>query len=285
MIQPKPFIKWAGGKSKLIPQFDHLITPKIRSYHEPFLGGGSMFFHLHDRIEGRAFLCDINESLITTYRQVRSNPMALIAALDEMRSQHSPEFYYECRARFNEDNLDSLETAALFIYLNKAGYNGLYRENSKGEFNVPVGKQKHLQFYDRPNLMASAEALAVKYVTLLNQRFEAWAAIASRVITKGDFVYLDPPYHAPSSEFDKYNRRGFSESDQIKVRDAALDLSSKGAIVMVSNSDTEFIRTLYDDRFHVHEIYRSGNISSKGNNRQPVKELLMVAVDNGYRWQ
>ena len=269
MQKAKPFIKWAGGKSKLITQFLPHIPSEIKgTYHEPFLGGGAMFFHLQPQ---KAVLSDINPKLVNTYIQVRDNVSDIIDLLKEHQSNHSQQYYYKIRDRYNSPT-NSIESAAQFIYLNKTGFNGLHRENKSGGFNVPIGRSKTPWIVDEDGLKAASQALHN-------------AEIVCRGIKDfpdelgmGDFVYLDPPYQSVSktSNFTSYCKDGFTEKDQEYLQELFHSLSMGGIAVALSNSDCEYIRKLYNGST-IHDIQASRCINSKGDKRGNVGEVLITA--------
>jgi DNA adenine methylase len=265
----RPFLKWAGGKGQLIEQYlDYLPHPTtFTTYHEPFLGGGAIFFHLAPQ---RAILADVNPELVNVYQCVKTNAAGLIRKLERHQSQHSPDYYYEVRSQPVKTNLDR---AARLIYLNKTCFNGLYRENSKGQFNVPIGRYKNPRICDPENL--NAVAIALKSVAIASASFEA---VLEQATGAADFVYFDPPYYPISntSKFTAYNRCSFTEADQVRLRDVALELANRGVKVMLSNSDCPFIRDLYSD-FNVYTIYASRSINANAQKRSKITEVLATS--------
>lgn len=270
-----PFLKWVGGKSRLIQQYQkHLPKVQdIKTYYEPFLGGGSLFFHLQPK---SAILSDINQDLIETYCSVRDNLEQLIDLLQIHQNKHNNDnsknhdYYYQVRSHTYKT---PIERAARLIYLNKTCFNGLYRVNSKGEFNVPVGKYKNPKICN-PDLLSSASA-ALKSAKIEVRRFEE---ILDHAKSSDDFVYFDPPYHPlnNTSYFTAYSADAFNEDDQIRLRDIFAELASRGVKVMLSNSDSGFIRELYSD-FNIHEILASRVINSNIKKRGIITELLITS--------
>ena len=262
---PRPFLKWAGGKSRLISQYHRYFPKDFNTYYEPFLGGGAVFFHLQHH---PAVLSDINPELINVYRCVRDQVKNLIALLAEHQRKHNKDYYYWMRSDVGRTKI---EKAARLIYLNKTCFNGLYRENSKGEFNVPIGKYNNPKICD-PDLLYSASA-ALKSAEIKVRSFDKVLKYAK----KDDFVYFDPPYYplSSTSNFTAYNRDFFSKEDQIKLRDVFAELASRGVKVMLSNSDCELIRELYRN-FDIREISASRAINSNGNKRGKIAELLVT---------
>ncbi len=218
-ISPRPFLKWAGGKSKLIEQYTPYFPKDFKTYYEPFLGGGAVFFHLQPK---NAVISDINSELINTYCCVRDHLEQLIPLLEKHQQKHSKEYYYYVRSQFEATELAS---AARLIYLNKTCFNGLYRENSKGLFNVPIGKYKNPKIYNAELLYLVSEALQSAQITV--KPFESILKYANF----NDFVYFDPPYYplSSTSNFTAYNCNSFSEYDQIKLRNIFIQLAKKGS--------------------------------------------------------
>jgi DNA adenine methylase len=267
---PRPFLKWAGGKGRLIQQYIPYFPTYFKTYYEPFLGGGSVFFYLHERQPAKAFLTDINAELITTYLCVRDDVEKLIDLLKEHQLQHSKDYYYRIRTTIESTEL---KKAARLIYLNKTCFNGLYRENSKGEFNVPMGKYKKPNICDFSNLRLASIALQSAEIEI--RSFEKVLNYASN---SEDFVYFDPPYYPVSttSNFTSYSRYAFNENEQYRLRDVFVQLAQRGVKVMLSNSDTSFIRNLYKD-FHIYTILAGRAINSNAKKRGKINELLVTS--------
>ena len=266
-----PFLKWAGGKSQLIQQYLPYFPKKFSKYHEPFLGGGAIFFYLHNhQLTKQVFLSDINLELINTYTCIKENVEAVIKLLAEHQMQHNTPYYYEVRSR---KLVTPFERAARLIYLNKTCFNGLYRENSKGEFNVPIGKYKNPKICN-PDLLRSV-SVALKSTQISVRPFEAVLDYATNT---QDFVYFDPPYYplSPTSNFTAYSRYSFNEDDQIRLRDIFVKLARRGVKVMLSNSDCPFIRKIYQE-FKIHEISASRAINSDANKRGKISEVIVTS--------
>jgi DNA adenine methylase len=268
----RPFLKWAGGKAKLMPQLRPLLPKRYGRYHEPFLGGGAMYFELAPL---RARLADRNQELIVTWSAVQDDPELLIKYLSEFR--YDREEYYRVRA-IDPADLTYAQAAARMIYLNKCGFNGLYRVNSKGKFNVPFGRYDDPVICDAENIRACHQQLlrpaagGARDVQLFTAPFEKVLGIAER----GDFVYFDPPY-VPTSDtarFTAYGSEGFGEADQRRLADVFRELSDDGVLCMLSNSDTPLVRELYAD-YPIREVTRSGNISSNAKGRGRVTEVVV----------
>jgi DNA adenine methylase len=269
-ISPRPFLKWAGGKSKLISQYIPYIPARFDNYYEPFLGGGAVFFYLaSNRANYKAILADINSELINAYCCVRDRVEELILLLAEHQTSHSKDYYYEVR----KQNIGTtLENAARLIYLNKTCFNGLYRENSKGEFNVPIGK------YKNPTI-CNSEVLRSVSSSLQSTRLEVrpFDAVLNYANAE-DFVYFDPPYYplSPTSNFTAYSSYCFNENDQIRLKETFAKLARRGVKVMLSNSDCPFIREVYKE-FNIHEILAPRAINSNAKKRGKITELLITS--------
>lgn len=272
-LQPifsRPFLKWAGGKTKLISQYIPYFPPKFDNYYEPFLGGGAVFFYLISHSTNfTAVLTDINSELVNAYCCVKDRVEELICLLAEHQVRHSKDYYYEMR----KQNLGTpIEKAARLIYLNKTCFNGLYRENSKGEFNVPIGK------YKNPTI-CNPEGLRSVSVSLQSAKLEVrpFDAVLDYANPQ-DFVYFDPPYYplSPTSNFTAYSSYSFNEDDQKELKDTFAFLARRGVKVMLSNSDCPFIRELYK-KFNIHEILAARAINSDAKKRGKISELLITS--------
>lgn len=227
-------------------------------------GGGALFFAIASELVS-ATLSDTNPDLVTTYQVIQQSPAALISALAAHAQQHSPEYYYELRRQ--HDLTEPIAIAARFIYLNKTCYNGLWRVNSKGEFNVPLGRYRNPGIVQAEVIWACHGALAT--TTLRHQGYQAIQPQA------GDWVYCDPPYDRLAAQsFTRYAKHDFSRADQLALRDFVADLSKQGVYVTLSNADTPFIRALYQD-FVVHTVMAPRSVNSKPSQRQAVSEVLI----------
>jgi DNA adenine methylase len=254
----------------LLSQYEPFLPAVIDTYYEPFLGGGAVFFHLAGRMQ-RAVLGDINPELVNVYCCVRDQVEPLIRHLWDHQRLHSPSYYYEVRQR--QDLRSPIERAARLIYLNKTCYNGLYRENSQGHFNVPLGKYKNPAICDPLLLRAASAALQIADI----QTF-SFEALRSRSLCPRDFVYFDPPYHplSPTSSFTSYSRYGFTGKDQTRLAQVFATLAGQGQRIMLSNSDCEFIRGLYPG-FALHPILAARAINSRAGQRGKIAELLITS--------
>lgn len=266
-VHPRPFLKWAGGKTQLLQQYIPYLPEKFSTYYEPFLGGGALFFHLRAR---RSLLMDINPELVNVFCCVRDRVQELIEHLRVHREHHCSDYYYHVRAC---PEGSEIERAARLIYLNKTCFNGLYRENSKGRFNVPIGRYKNPAICDPELLYAASEVL--KTAQIEQNPFESVLDYAS---SSQDFVYFDPPYYpiSPTSRFTAYNRYAFTQADQIRLRETFVKLANRGVKVMLSNSDCPFIRELYQD-FTIHTILATRSINSKATRRGKITEVLVTS--------
>ena len=277
-MKPSPFVKWAGGKARLLSQFDPFFPTGFGRYLEPFVGGGAVFFHLirQGRLAGQqSVLIDSLEELINCYGAIQSRVEELIAALQ----RHEPhkrdkDYFYRVRAWDRAPGYaqrDAIERAARFLFLNRTCYNGLYRVNRRGAFNVPFGRYDNPNICDGQNLRAVSRAL--QEATLLAGDFTRCLETAA----PGDFVYLDPPYDPLSgtANFTSYTSTSFGAQDQRRLADLFRELDRRGCRVMLSNSSTEFIRQLYNG-FEQVEVQAIRAISSKGNARGAIPELLVM---------
>jgi DNA adenine methylase len=262
--QPRPFLKWAGGKGQLLEQFEPLLPPLKGRYFEPFVGGAALFFSLRPE---HAVLSDVNEELVDCYSAVREDIEGVIAALGEHR--YEPDHYYTVRS-IDPATLPLAKRAARTIYLNKTGFNGLYRVNRAGRFNVPIGRYTNPVFCDPANLRACSHAL--RRVELKVRDFGEVLAVAKA----GDFVYFDPPYVplSDTADFTSYVPGGFEYEQQRRLATVFAKLAAKGVYVMLSNSDTRTVRELYSG-FRIDVVFASRNINSNGARRGKVGEVVV----------
>jgi DNA adenine methylase len=275
---PRPILKWVGGKGQLLNEIlvrVEMLPVGFRRYHEPFVGGGAVFFEMARRNmlpRAKACISDNNPRLIAVYQGVQQDVDAVIARLERHKKRHhdgdSKAYYYKVRAQ-QPDNL--IDQAARIIYLNKTGYNGLYRENSKGLFNVPFGRYKNPAICDEANLRAVAEALS-KHAKLAVQSFGAVLGDAE----PGDLVYFDPPYDPVSktASFTSYAQGGFGELEQRELAETYATLAERGVYVLLSNSSTKLIRHLYKD-FNIDTVYATRAVNTRADRRGKVSEVLV----------
>ena len=272
----RPFLKWAGGKTQILSELEKFVPSEFNRYFEPFLGGGTVFFYLITKIvRYSAYLSDINEELITTYKVVKDDVERLIDLLKEHQkgyNKNPSEFYYELR---DSRPPTDVERAARFITLNKTCYNGLYRVNKRGVFNVPIGRYKNPLICDSNNLRDASLSLRDSNVII---ELSDYKQILLENAREGDFVYLDPPYNPASStaNFTFYTNSGFTNTDQKELRDVFIELTDRKCKVLLSNSDTKFIRELYSEfATYFKEVNVLRSINCKGSKRIGHKELII----------
>lgn len=264
---PRPFLKWVGGKSRLIQQYIPYFPKSYKNYYEPFLGGGAIFFYLQP---SAAILTDINAELINTYCCVRDHVEELISLLKEHKIRHDKDYYYSVR---NNSGGTDIEKAARVIYLNKTCFNGLYRVNSQGKFNVPLGRYENPNICSEVLLRTASEALSTSKIKQTD-----FVDVLNYATSSDDFIYFDPPYYPVSetSYFTAYSSDRFAEDQQVQLKDVFGKLAKRGVKVMLSNSDCEFIRNLYSS-FNIHTISASRAINSNAKKRGKITELLVTS--------
>lgn len=268
--EPKPFIKWAGGKRQLLNQLIANLPEDFKNYHEFFLGGGALYFKLWHlgRIK-KAFINDSNKELINAYIIIRDRLSELIEELKQNKKYaNDRSTFYNIRST---EPTDPVEQAARFIYLNKTAFNGLYRVNKSGKFNVPFGRYKNPKILDEDNLIIVSESL--KKAEILCTDFSEIIKYAK----EDDFAYFDPPYYplTPTANFTSYTSNDFTADDQKRLRDTVDTLTEMKVKVMVSNSYTDFIMDLYKN-YQQLEVYASRAISCKAETRGKVSELVLM---------
>jgi DNA adenine methylase len=277
-MKPSPFVKWAGGKGQLLSQFEPYFPATFGQYVEPFVGGGAVFFSLYTqgRLTGKpVVLLDHLEELINCYRVIQGQVEELIAALQEhVPHKRDTQYYYDVRKwdrRPDYARRSEVERAARFVFLNRTCYNGLYRVNRRGQFNVPFGRYRNPTICDADNLRAASRAL--RGVTLLVGDFSRCLDL----VETGDFVYLDPPYHplSDTANFTSYTLESFGEEDQRRLADLFRELDHRGCQVRLSNSYTDLVRQLYDGYEQI-QVRAIRAISSKGSERGAIPELLVT---------
>lgn len=292
----RPFIKWAGGKTQLLGDIKESLPSDFHhkdrvTYVEPFVGGGAVLFWILQEYPNitRAVINDINEELICTYRVIRDDVEGLVTKLAQFQTEYLPldearrkGYYLAKRERFNKKNASDIETAALFIFLNRTCFNGLYRVNSKGLFNVPHGKYSHPKICDEDTLRADSAIL--QKVEILCGDFTRTATYA------GDNVlyYLDPPYRplTETSAFTSYSKDGFDDAEQMRLRDFCAHISEHKSLFVASNSDPrnvdgkdDFFDKLYD-RFSIKRVPASRMINSRGSGRGVISEIMISNIAN-----
>jgi DNA adenine methylase len=273
--KPKPFVKWVGGKRQLLKQFRlmNLYPPerfdiKKGRYFEPFVGGGAVFF---DLLPEKAFLSDMNKELVITYNVIKNDVEALIKSLKKHKTDK--EYFLKIRAQ-NPSALSDLAVASRFIFLNRTCFNGMYRVNSKGGFNVPFGQYKNPLICDEINLRKVSKAL--KGIEIKHQDYKEVLKKAK----KGDFIYFDPPYYPVSktASFTSYTKESFLDKEQIELRDTFLELNERGCFVMLSNSDTPFINEAYSgfNGIRINKVEAGRAINSDASKRGKITEVLIT---------
>lgn len=271
----RPFVKWAGGKTQLLNKIKELLPINYNRYYEPFVGGGALFLYLAPK---EAFINDINKELISAYLCFQNDYLydSLVRELERCENEHSQEFYYRVREIDRLPNFSTLPIsihAARLIYLNKACFNGLYRVNAKGYFNVPSGNKEKVKTFDRDNFIALKKYFSSAKIHISSTDFEEVVGSAQ----KGDFVYFDPPYdvYPNKNGFVDYSKEGFKKEEQERLAKTFKNLNEKGVYVMLSNHNTEFINELYKD-FNIHVVKAKRMINSKADGRGDVEEVLIT---------
>jgi len=268
MTTARPFLKWAGSKRASVPELLSRAPKTFGTYYEPFVGAGALFFALQPE---RAVIADANHRLMCTYAALAGEPEKVIMLLRKHDFNHIDDYYYKARD-VDIDTRSTSEIAAWFIYLNKTCFNGLYRVNKSGKFNVPIGSYKNPMICDEENLRACSAALAG--VTIRRSDFEETVAAAK----EGDLAYFDPPYVpvTKTADFASYTADGFTYKDQVRLRDCALALKRRGVHVMLSNSATLLVESLYDEHFTLDRVECRRNVNSKAGGRGPVGEYIIT---------
>ena len=275
MLKAKPFVKWAGGKRQIIDKLLKLSPVEYNTYYEPFVGGGALLFELSPK---NAVINDSNKELMNVYKMISTDKgyESVVKLLNNYEKKHSEKFFYQIRNQDKDrekySKLTPAERAARTIYLNKACFNGLYRVNSKGEFNVPFNKKLKVNTYDSENMILAYVYFQTNNIILLNTDFED----AVKDAKKGDFIYFDPPYDSEGdTTFNNYTEMGFGKEEQIRLAKVYKTLADKGCYVMLSNHNTTLINELYKE-FNIHVITAKRNINSKGNKRGKVEEVIIT---------
>lgn len=274
MIKGKPFVKWAGGKRQILDKLKEYVPVEYNTYYEPFVGGGALLFELAPK---HAVINDLNQELMNTYKVLCDEEKfkKMCRVLNNYEANNSEEFYYEIRNKDRNKNtynkLSDYTRAARTIYLNKACFNGLYRVNSKGEFNVPYGKKTKVNTYDGNNLITVSNYLTMNDIKILNVDYKE----ALKTAKKGDFVYIDPPYDSDTAIFTNYTETGFNKDSQRELASSFKELSDKGVFVMLSNYNTTLIQELYKG-YHIHLIEAKRNINANAKKRGSVFEVIIT---------
>ena len=274
MLKGKPFVKWAGGKRQIMKDIKKYIPDNYSTYYEPFVGGGAVFFELAPK---KAVLNDYNKELMNVFECIKDEIRfeKMCNELNHHEANHSEEYYYKIRdldrdkKKFNK--LVDYKRAARTIYLNKACFNGLYRVNSKNEFNVPYGKKEKVNTYEGQNLGIVHCILNFNDIELLSTDFEE----AVKNAKEGDFIYFDPPYDSDTSTFNSYTEDGFGKEEQVRLFELFEKLDKKGCYIMLSNHNTKLIRDLYKN-YNINVIKAKRNINANGKKRGNVEEVLIT---------
>lgn len=269
----QPFTKWTGGKRQLLPVIKNLMPKSYNNYFEPFIGGGALFFDLAPE---NAVINDENSELINCYKQIKDNPSKLIELLKEHQTNNSKDYYLDLRCVDRDNRINSMsyvERAARIMYMLRVNFNGLYRVNSKNQFNVPYGQYKNPKIVDEDLIFSISEYLNNNNITILNGDFEE----AIKNVKKGDFVYFDPPYIpiSETSSFTSYTHEGFSYKDQVRLRDSFVKLDKKGAFIMLSNSASILVEELYKD-FNIHKVEVNRTNGAKNSSRGKISEIIVT---------
>lgn len=269
----QPFTKWTGGKRQLLPVIRELMPKTYNRYFEPFVGGGALFFDLAPK---DAVINDFNAELINCYQQIKDNPQELIEILKVHQEYNSKEYYLDLRSADRDERIDMMsevQRAARILYMLRVNFNGLYRVNSKNQFNVPYGRYKNPKIVDE-------ELISAISVYLNNNQLEIKVGDFEKAIVDvrtGDFVYFDPPYIplSETSAFTSYTHEGFSFADQVRLRDVFKRLSDTGAYVMLSNSSSALVEELYND-FNIHYVEATRTNGAKSSSRGKISEIIVT---------
>ena len=272
----KPYLKWAGGKRQLLTEIRKHLPKSINTctYYEPFVGAGAVFFELQPK---KAVISDFNEQLILTYKVIKEKVEPLIKLLKKYKEKNNEDFFYEIRNMDRDstkfDKLSDVEKAARLIFLNKTCFNGLYRVNSQGLFNVPYGKYKNPAIYEDIVLRQISNYFNENSIIIQNVDFEQSVLTAD----KNSFIYFDPPYHSPDkTNFTGYQADGFDEDEQERLRNVIIKMTKRGVKCLLSNSDTDYIRSLYEaDIFRIISVQAKRSINSDSAGRGNVNEVLI----------
>lgn len=291
MNKAKPFIKWVGGKTQLINAIEQTLPTdfsqrKNVTYIEPFVGGGAVLFWILQKYPNitHAVINDINSDLTKTYQTIKERPKNLVEALREIQAEYIPlndekrkEYYLQKRDRFNTKALENIENSALFIFLNRTCFNGLYRVNSKGLFNVPFGRYVNPKICDEQTIFADSELL--QKVEILNGDFAETLPYAN----ENSFFYFDPPYKplSETSSFNSYSKEEFNDAEQVRLRDFCADINYQGSHFILSNSDVKgknpndnFFDNLYAG-YNIQRVFAMRSVNANGDRRGKLTELMI----------
>ncbi|HJM13926.1 MAG TPA: DNA adenine methylase [Candidatus Nitrosopelagicus sp.] len=275
VVEPKPFVKWAGGKRQLLAELEKNFPKQFGTYFEPFLGGGAVLFDLLAKKPNlKCSVSDLNSDLVLAYVTIRDKLGRLIESLENHSKNYhkdSTDYYYEVR---KQEPKTQIEKVSRLLFLNKTCFNGLYRVNSKGKFNVPLGRYTNPNIVNRENLTTASKFLQSEKIKISCRDFESILKDAK----KGDFVYFDPPYQPVSdtANFTSYTHRDFTEDDLQRLADLANQLNSKGVHVLLSNSNTKIVKKMFSSKkWKVKEIAVNRAINSNSQKRTGHKEVLI----------
>lgn len=271
-MEVSPIVKWAGGKRQLLPYLMNYLPPKFNGYYEPFAGGLALLTELYNKgMLYKGVISDTNKDLINLYRLIKREPESLAYEVERLGQENTTEFYYNSRIEFNKTAAFTARKGALFLYLNRYGFNGVWRVNSKEEFNVPFGR--HINPHMQPIWKIIVLNKMFKKVEILDKSYEE-ATLGAK---KGDFVYYDPPYlpNPVSVGFTDYTSQGFTLQDQVNLSENFKKLDKKGVFIMLSNSDVSKIRDLYDG-FNFHPVTANRMVNSDPRNRKGFKEVIIT---------
>ena len=267
--QCEPFLKWVGGKRQLLSQIEKYMPNEYNNYFEPFIGGGALFFKLS---KSQSTIIDLNEELINVYKIIAYNPVELIQ--DLKKHKNNKEYFYKIRELDRNDSYilktSDIERASRFIYLNKTCFNGLYRVNKKGQFNVPFGNYKKVKYIDEENILNCSKLL--KKTNIIHGNF----LNIEKIVKENDFVYFDPPYIPlnETSNFTSYTKENFNLDTQIELKKLCDRLTNNNIKFLLSNSNSDLVRDLYKD-YEIIEVLANRSINSKADGRKKIKELLV----------
>ena len=272
----QPFTKWTGGKRQLLGELRSYMPETFGRYFEPFVGGGALFFDLAPE---KAVINDFNEELINAYRQIKNNPAELINLLIKHKENNSKDYYLELRSADRDGRISRMtgvERAARILYMLRVDFNGLYRVNSKNQFNVPYGRYKNPKIVDLDLLYQISEYLNENDVEILQTDF----AEAVKDAQTGDFVYFDPPYIPlnETSSFTSYTHEGFSYEEQVRLRNTFKELTDRGVYAMLSNSSSPLVEELYKD-FNIYFVEAQRTNGAKSSSRGKISEIIVTNYD------
>ena len=273
ILEIPTFLKWAGGKRRILDTLSPLFPTEVRRYFDPFLGGGSVFFFVQQQYRPSfSMISDLNEDLINTYIDVRDNPAELLKSLKLFKKRDSEDFYYRTRKDFNAKKIIAVERSAAFIYMNKTCYSGLFRVNSKNEFNVPYGRYKNAQVFDEGNILAASVLL--QGVEIKHQDYRKILDL----IEEDDFIYLDPCYDPiKKTSFVQYTPERFSDNDRTNLASFVTGAQLSGAKILLSNNNASKVRQLYkkSSGFQLHRITAPRSLGARVGADSEIVELAI----------